>query len=565
MWQWRRFLLHDAVDGFKYKTIDCSSVIQNNTSIRLLRRSFASLMNTQQNTKATKTMPEEPILEHIPSRYRLYPNEIHCLIGLNGSGKTNLLRTLEKAESVQSSTGKKCRVASLSLDAHRAFVSNHGHQVVADVLGGIAAPSARDLIVRLGLFPVWDSHVKYLSTGELRKLMLAHTLLQTPRPEVLIMDQPFDGLDVSARRQLKWMLGQLTRGFTRLLVDTGGRNEAFAYKTQVILVANRLEQVFPDILSHIVLLKKDYQSKQGHNQVEIFPWRREKDDQEDDIMLQQLQSFFVSEEQKTVKSMTKNQAIGLIQELFDCATTAATITATAKDSSEHPAIELHDFSVAYDTKQIFEGTSLVRGRHEHWALLGPNGSGKSSLTRVLMRSQGHGKYTGKIQVFGESLENGHRDIYSISTDNHLELLELALKNQDITALEMIQQLENQTTRVDVNSARLAARLLRIDDTLLKKSFAKLSQGEQKIVLIARGLAYRPRILILDEISHGLDPFNRSHVLAIIDLVAKHSGMHLIMITHHEEEIGECFDTIIRIEDKKLKATRRDKQLSKNNI
>jgi ABC-type molybdenum transport system ATPase subunit/photorepair protein PhrA len=130
---------------------------------------------------------------------------------------------------------------------------------------------------------------------------------------------------------------------------------------------------------------------------------------------------------------------------------------------------------------------------------------------------------------------------------------------------MIQQLENQTTRVDVNSARLAARLLRIDDTLLKKSFAKLSQGEQKIVLIARGLAYRPRILILDEISHGLDPFNRSHVLAIIDLVAKHSGMHLIMITHHEEEIGECFDTIIRIEDKKLKATRRDKQLSKNNI
>ncbi|KAE9111999.1 hypothetical protein PF010_g10604 [Phytophthora fragariae] len=88
------------------------------------------------------------------------------------------------------------------------------------VLGGIGSPIACKLIVRLGLFPVWEQ--------------------RTPRATVLILDQPFDGLDVKARRQLQWMLRQFTRGFTRLLVEkTGEKHETLACKTQVLLVANR--------------------------------------------------------------------------------------------------------------------------------------------------------------------------------------------------------------------------------------------------------------------------------------------------------------------------------------
>uniref|UniRef100_A0AAV1UUT5 ABC transporter domain-containing protein n=1 Tax=Peronospora matthiolae TaxID=2874970 RepID=A0AAV1UUT5_9STRA len=196
----------------------------------------------------------------LPPYYELQKDEVHCFLGPNGSGKTQFLTKLQLHVKTQQAQGKlemSLRLASLSLDAHREFVAKHGRRVVADVLGGIGSPKARDLIVRLGLFPVWEQQVRHLSTGEMRKMMLAVSLLESPRASVLILDQPFDGLDVKARRQLQWMLGELTRGFTRLLVETtGAKHEAFAYKTQVLVVANRLDQVFPEIFTHTVLMKQ---------------------------------------------------------------------------------------------------------------------------------------------------------------------------------------------------------------------------------------------------------------------------------------------------------------------
>ncbi|KAE9036371.1 hypothetical protein PR003_g4847 [Phytophthora rubi] len=96
-----------------------------------------------------------------------------------------------------------------------------------------------------------------------------------PRATVLILDQPFDGLDVKARRQLQWMLRQFTRGFTRLLVEkTGDKHETLACKTQVLLVANRSKQVFPEIFSRTVLLK---QGEEDEVEVVVGPGDKEDD------------------------------------------------------------------------------------------------------------------------------------------------------------------------------------------------------------------------------------------------------------------------------------------------
>lgn len=517
-----------------------------------------------------------PVLALARPAYALFPDEVHCVLGLNGSGKSRFLRLVQHL----GPASRQTRVASLSLDAHRAFVARHGDRIVADMLGGVGSPSARDLIVRLGLFPVWESRVRHLSTGEMRKLLLAVALLETPRATVLLMDQPFDGLDVAARKQLEWMLGQLTRGFTRLLVETGfGRNQAFAYKTQVLIVANRLEQVFPDILTHAVLLKsnKEEDSKDAAEQnaipsdVEIVEWPRSTDGGAS--MMQRLRAFF-DEENARRPQMDDHEMAGLIQDLFDIDNVDYDNDEDDSENGLPVAVRLDGVSIAYDAKRtLLESVDFVRHRHEHWVLLGPNGSGKSSLMRVLMQTPGHGLTEGEVVVVGQTIfPTEKHDIHAsrterveaISTDQHIQLLQQSLgrgvgtnnDNRDadkltLTAMELIT--ENASDH-EQKKAEIAAKLLRLDlESISSRPLAHLSQGEQKLVLIARALAARPELLILDEITHGLDPFNRAHVLRVVNAIGKlaASKTHLILITHHEDEITDCFANIFEIRDRQL--------------
>lgn len=520
-----------------------------------------------------------PVLALTKPAYALLPDEVHCVLGLNGSGKSRFLRLVQHA----GPTSRQQRVAGLSLDAHRAFVARHGERVVADVLGGVGSPSARDLIVRLGLYPVWESRVRHLSTGEMRKLMLAVALLETPRASVLLLDQPFDGLDVAARKQLEWMLGQLTRGFTRLLVETGfGRNQAFAYKTQVLLVANRLEQVFPDLLSHVVLLKTPEKSAEvtdGNpipSDVEVVKWPRQTDG--GDGMMKRLRKF-LEDENAHRPAMDDHEVATLIRQLFDIQDDGGDVS----DESDGPpvAVRLDGVSIAYDKKRtLLESVDFVRHRHEHWVLLGPNGSGKSSLMRVLMQTPGHGLMDGEVRVVGQTIspsEVSDGDIQglhasrterveAISTDQHIQLLQQSLDrvmgrpsaseggeigaDTSVTAMQLI----SENARGGKSKAELAAKLLRLDlEAIRARPLSKLSQGEQKLVLIARALAASPELLILDEITHGLDPFNRAHVLRVVNAIGKLAARktHLILITHHEDEITDCFASVFEIVDKQL--------------
>ncbi|CAI5702310.1 unnamed protein product [Peronospora effusa] len=530
-----------AIQGFSVRVRDYSVLLDNGIATR----------------RTTPVAASIPVIK-FSSKYELLPDDVHCFVGLNGSGKTQFLAKLQEYVKMQQAHGTistSFRLATLSLDAHRDFQAEHGKRVVADVLGGIGSPTARDLIVRLGLYPVWEQQVRHLSTGEMRKLLLAVSLLETPRASVLILDQPFDGLDVKARRQLHWMLGQLTRGFTRLLVETtGAKHEAFAFKTQVLLVANRLEQVFPEIFSHTILLK--------HNEIgnfEMVAWPGDKEnDARNKAMMERLEDFYNEEHGKRVR-MKDTELMSLVEQLFSCKDDALSEVELAS------AVQLKDVSIAYNHKRILlKHVNFVRQTHQHWALLGPNGSGKSSLMRVLMQTPGHGLTEGEVLVIGERVcvsdlsftEDGTSTaskprVEAISTDQHIQLLHRSLQSDQVEDQTAFNLIDNNAA--SPKAARLAMRLLALPDAVKTRTLAQLSQGEQKLVLIARALAARPKLLILDEITHGLDPFNRAHVLRVIEAIGQHAAQrtHMVLITHHEEEITPCFSSIFEIQDKQL--------------
>jgi ABC-type molybdenum transport system ATPase subunit/photorepair protein PhrA len=94
-----------------------------------------------------------------------------------------------------------------------------------------------------------------------------------------------------------------------------------------------------------------------------------------------------------------------------------------------------------------------------------------------------------------------------------------------------------------------ARWLQIPDAWLIQPFAQLSQGQQKIILIAAALAQRPKLLILDEPLQGCDGIFRRRVLSLVERLAQTipDEWTLIYITHHPEEVLPCITHVLELE------------------
>jgi molybdate transport system ATP-binding protein len=99
------------------------------------------------------------------------------------------------------------------------------------------------LVVRFGLHPLLYRQVGSLSTGEIRKVLLARALSR--RPALLILDNAFDGLDVPSRAALAELISQTLRGFGQLLVQ--GIDAKATAHTQVLMLTHRAEDIVDEI------------------------------------------------------------------------------------------------------------------------------------------------------------------------------------------------------------------------------------------------------------------------------------------------------------------------------
>ncbi len=167
----------------------------------------------------------------------------HVLVsGANGSGKAAFWQALSGrrlGEGKEAEVGGSKKLMFMSFSMHEHFLERHGQRVVADVLGGAGDPLARRLIVTLGLYPLWYKKVAWLSTGEVRRVLLAAVLSKTPR--VVVLDKPYDGLDAPSRENLRMILSQLCQGFPRLLVDLGLARRSID-RTSMVLITHRHEE-----------------------------------------------------------------------------------------------------------------------------------------------------------------------------------------------------------------------------------------------------------------------------------------------------------------------------------
>lgn len=340
-----------------------------------------------------------------------------------------------------------------------------------------------------------DKYIILLSSGELRKFQLTRTLLSGPR--MLIMDNPFIGLDAQTRDQLAELL--------RTLIS--------ATHLQVVLVLSKTDDV-PDFITHVIPV--DGLSVRSKITREAFLAGR------------------------TPVSTPQLDEAGR-QWLAALPDGPGRIEAAPATGSNREILKFDKVSIRYGNRTILNELDWCVREGERWALTGENGAGKSTLLSLVCADNPQA-YACRIELFGhrrgtgESIWEIKKHIGYVSPEMHRAYL------KDLPAIDIVASGLNDSVglyaRPRPEQADICRAWMRIFGigALEQRTFLQLSSGEQRLCLLARAFVKDPALLILDEPLHGLDNRNRQRVKEIITAFCQRPGKTLIMVTHYEEEL-----------------------------
>jgi molybdate transport system ATP-binding protein len=346
----------------------------------------------------------------------------------------------------------------------------------------------REVIDLFGLSPLLDRRVKQLSHGETRKLLLARAMLRGPR--LLVLDDPFGGLDVGFCQELHLILDRLARGGTTL-----------------VMTAAREEEI-PACITH--LLRVD-------------------------------NSRITAQERSTIRVDVGNPQRRM----------AGALVSAASAGAGEAIVEMRAVTVRYGETIILDHVDWTVRKGEHWALLGPNGAGKSTLLSLLLADNPQA-YANDIRLFGRQRGSGE-SIWEIKARVGWVAPELLAHYQPswrcldivLSGFHASMGLFRDCTTEEIERGRQALSTLGLGG-VADQPLLELSEGAQRLVLLVRALVANPELLVLDEPCQGLDAVHTRQVTSAVDRVAREGRACIIYVTHHEEEIPSCITRVLRL-------------------
>ncbi|MFI3267637.1 MAG: ATP-binding cassette domain-containing protein [Rikenellaceae bacterium] len=369
--------------------------------------------------------------------------------------------------------------------------------IVRDLL-----PDTDNVILKDALYDLFrldellDKHIVLLSSGELRKFQLSKTLLTNPR--VLIMDNPFIGLDVQARDLLHNLLRDLVKVTTM----------------QIVLVLSQDDDI-PKFITHVVPMNGCVCG--------------------DKILLDEYLTSSKTVPQR-ILSEEKTERI-------------KNLPYSDNLSDSEVAVEMNKVSIRYGERTILKELDWTIKRGEKWALSGENGAGKSTLLSLICADNPQG-YACDITLFGRKRGSGEsiwqikKRIGYVSPEMHRSYL-TAIPTIEIVAsgLHDTIGLYTRSSKEQIEICEWWLDLFGILE-LKDRNFMQLSSGEQRLVLLARAFVKDPELLILDEPLHGLDDVNCQLVKDIISAFCAREGKTMIMVSHYANKLPNCITNSI---------------------
>lgn len=351
-----------------------------------------------------------------------------------------------------------------------------------------------------GMESLLDRPVPALSAGEMCRVQIARELSRQPR--LLILDEPFDGLDFKSRKALTALLERLTKAGISL-----------------VLVSHRTEEL-PSSITHLLVLGQERVIWRGPiNAAPPLPFSS----------------------RKTSSATFSHQKKSAPRSHFP-------------PSAASPAslIDMHAVSVRYDGKSVLDQITWSVQENQHWVITGPNGAGKSTLLK-LITGECPQVYANAIRLFGKargpsfSLEEIRGLIGAVNAGQVMGY------QKPVSGAEVVLSGFFDSVGVyrlpdeqDLRTVRNWLRRLNLSE-LSETRFNHLSQGQRQMLLIARAMVKSPKMLILDEPMAGLDAANRLRVINLLDDIAGQENTTILLVSHHMDDIPRCITHHLALE------------------
>jgi molybdate transport system ATP-binding protein len=450
--------------------------------------------------------------------WRIHQGEQWVVIGPNGSGKSALVRAL--AGDVPTSTGRRIlpeetNIQLVSFESQQALIArerdlDHSRYFAGRPGDGITpaelfGPADSRRYAELFQFSdLLHRPFRLLSAGEMRKAVIIRSLLK--EPNILVLDEPYDGLDGASRDRLSQSIDGL--------IEEG---------TQVVLVTHRREEI-PDGATHAVTTQNLVVARRGTLR-EVL----------DDDHMQDLFGFDLT----GIFSPGRQAGGGRA----DTAPDTDTATVEREPAAGGPALVEFcgaDIGHGKDFPLIRDFTWTV-SPGEHWVVTGPNGSGKTTLINLISGTD-QKAYAVDLCLFGRPRGSGE-SLWDLRERIGVVTPSLQLNySPAASVLETVLSgyygsvgLFRRPTEEQLKAARKILEEIGLEEAA-DLPISRLSYGQQRLVLIARALVRQPDLLLLDEPCQGLDPANRASIVDGVDRVCRSGRSTVIYITHHSDEI-----------------------------
>ncbi|TDB63827.1 ATP-binding cassette domain-containing protein [Arundinibacter roseus] len=473
--------------------------------------------------------------------WEVKPGEQWVICGGNGSGKTTLLETLaSRWATTQGQLHKQGVVEFVANDYsfnRIARAAAQYYQQRFQAYEAAVAPSVREVLTEqmkpvgtvddksvqlaentvseekleevcslLQLTHLLDQPFITLSNGETRRMLLARSLVK--KPDILLLDHPFVGLDVHSREVLRTALATLaSRGSTIILATSPSEIPAF--------------------FTHILEL----------NQGRII-------------------------NQSTLENWSPKSLMMSSESPHPHFENFTTFDAPSGPDFAH-AFDLRNIRVVYDGKAVLDQVNWKVQKGEKWALTGANGSGKSTLLSILTADHPQ-RFANDYDLFdqkrggkGASIWDIKQKIGHVSPELHLYFptettvfKAIASGFFDATGVYFKKLNPHQTEQVHQMVA-----LLQLTPEM-DRPLQKLSKGEQRLVLLARALVKNPPLLIMDEPCQGLDVGSIEYFKAVVDALCGSDQRTLIYVSHYPHEIPSCVNNFLKLERGRVAEIRR---------
>lgn len=211
-------------------------------------------------------------------------------------------------------------------------------------------------------------------------------------------------------------------------------------------------------------------------------------------------------------------------------------------------IEIEHLSKSFGDVKAVQDISFCVKEGELFAFLGVNGAGKSTTISIICGQLN--KDEGTVIIGGNTLDDNSdkvkRDLGVVFQDTVLD-----------KSLSVRDNLESRAALYGIKGKAFEDRLVELAklldfEDLLKRIVGKLSGGQRRRIDIARALLHRPKILILDEPTTGLDPQTRKLLWSVISELRKKENMTVFLTTHYMEEAAEA-DYVVILDSGKIVA------------